>query len=301
MHYIFLLILLLITIPAREIQAQERIAYRVEVIILRLVQSDFEPLSSPELREFTGVLDLENESLQRDSLLEQWLNPVPESIFELEATPPLTPVATQFSFLDGMTHVSAMSEQMSSVWRNLRLSGEYRPEVYLAWEQEAEGSFPALRVHNQEVIRIDDDHEDLRFDSLTTGPTISVPDPENPLEDLVIPRPEPEFFNYDLESGTLESAPLPEPVEHFTVDGEVRLRRSRFLHIDLDIEFRQPSPARSQGISGPLLPEYQGYQVQPLKQSRQVRTGRMEYFDSPVLGALVWVTGIDALEEESDP
>jgi hypothetical protein len=38
------------------------------------------------------------------------------------------------------------------------------------------------------------------------------------------------------------------------------------------------------------------FQVHELKQSRQVRTGRMEYFDGPVLGVLAWIT---AVEEES--
>ena len=299
MRYVFLLILFLITILATEVQAQERIAWRVEVIILRLVESDFEPLSSPELREFSTALDLEEQAGKRDALLNDWLNPDPDNLVQLEATPPLTPLATQFMFLDGLTHIGTMSEQMAGVWRNLRLSSDYRPEVYLSWEQPAEGSFPSLRLHNQEIIRVDDDHADLRFDSLSDEPMISVPNPENPLEELVFPRPEPEFFNYDLATGILESAPLPDPVEQFTLDGEIKLRRSRFLHIDLDVEYRQPTPATVAGILGPPLQlEHLGYEVQPLKQSRQVRTGRMEYFDSPVLGALVWVTGIDAPEED---
>lgn len=287
MRYILILILFLIAIPGGESHAQERIAYRVEVIVLRLVQSDFPPLPSPELRNFSVVLDLEKEVLRREAWNEEWVNLKPTATTNVKIITPLTPEASEFTHLDGISYIPDMSEQMSGVWRNLRLSGEYRPEVYLSWQQRAEGSFPPLRLHNQEVIRIDADHFDQRINSLS-------PDSQNP-------QPESGFFRYDFAAGNLEIGPLPEPREHFSLDGSVKMRRSRFLHIDLDLEFRQPSPAMLAGLSGPpLLLKHQGYQVQPLKQSRQVRTGRMEYFDSPVLGALVWVTGIDKPEEASE-
>jgi hypothetical protein len=39
--------------------------------------------------------------------------------------------------------------------------------------------------------------------------------------------------------------------------------------------------------------------VHRLEQSRVVRTGRMEYFDGPVLGVLAWVTDIsESVAEE---
>jgi len=287
MRYINLLIIILISLPGEKSYAQERIAYRVEVIVLRLVQSDFPPVSSAQLRDFSGLLNLEKETIRRDTWITNWLSLEPTAIADFEVTPPLKPEASQFMHLDGISYIPDMSEQMSSVWRNLRLSSDYRPEVYLSWQQRAEGFFPPLRVHNQEIIRIEDDYSDLRAD-LSSAPTQDAQDA-------------PGFFHYDFAAGTLETGPLPEPRQYYSLDGEVRMRRSRFLHVDLDLEFRQPAPATRANLSGPpLLLKHQGYQVHPLRQSRQVRTGRLEYFDSPVLGALVWVTGIDRPEEASD-
>ncbi len=106
-------------------------------------------------------------------------------------------------------------------------------------------------------------------------------------------------FQYSLESGEVKLAPLPEPRLHYVVEGAVSLRRSRFLHFDLDLDYRMPAPATVLDIPGPpYLPEYQGHLVHELKQSRQVRTERMEYFDSPVLSALVWISEVERAEEE---
>ena len=97
--------------------------------------------------------------------------------------------------------------------------------------------------------------------------------------------------------------------------------RSRFLHLNIDLEYRQDLLPRS--------PAQQTLQIQPLpsvadadvadidvadmaatieqldklvdpspgpalvfalKQSRQIRTGQMQYFDTPYLGVLIRVT-----------
>jgi hypothetical protein len=57
-----------------------------------------------------------------------------------------------------------------------------------------------------------------------------------------------------------------------------------------------PAPAATipDGMATPLLPPRPtGFEFHQLDQRRQVRSGRMEYFDSPVIGVLAWITPIE--------
>jgi hypothetical protein len=88
-------------------------------------------------------------------------------------------------------------------------------------------------------------------------------------------------------------------VNFYRLDGSVQLRRSRFLHLYLDIEYRETGPWMAPGPASPggILDVQPGeafspYTVFTLQQNRQVRTGRMQYFDTPQFGALVLVTAI---------
>ena len=87
----------------------------------------------------------------------------------------------------------------------------------------------------------------------------------------------------------------------YRLDGTLQLRRSRFLHLYLDLEFReepQQSTADSQvtffNIKDPALLEKPGYNIYSLQQNRQVRSGKLQYFDTPYFGALVLVTAVAA-------
>jgi hypothetical protein len=89
------------------------------------------------------------------------------------------------------------------------------------------------------------------------------------------------------------------------LDGSEQLRRSRFLHIDVDLEYRSEAIEIEPGTpAGPELvttarpdpvagapPE--PYRVHHLRQSRQVKSNEIHYFDSAYLGALVRVTPIE--------
>ena len=121
--------------------------------------------------------------------------------------------------------VEGMSDVMSEAWRRLRLSAPFRPEQYLSWEQSADEPFPSLRIHDLEVILIDDPYADIR----TT-------------DDSGIEEEWPFVFNdWDntLMWGLKEEPELPDPTLYYRIDGTVMLRRSRFLHLDLDIELRK--------------------------------------------------------------
>jgi hypothetical protein len=53
-----------------------------------------------------------------------------------------------------------------------------------------------------------------------------------------------------------------------------------------------PTPLPSIPGEPPPLPLPSSFLIHRLEQSRPVRTGRMEYFDGPVLGVLAWVSDI---------
>lgn len=173
----------------------------------------------------------------------------------------------------------------ASLWRRLdRLSG-YEPLTRVAYIQSRIDYHPPVRLHNAEVIA-----EELHF----PGAVIYI----------------------DLSRDGM-MAPFLAPL--YRLDGFVQLRRSRFLHIDLDLEYRVDDPAwlaafppvdfederfveasvqrdlfgRSQAeAASPPEP----FRVYRLRQSRQVRTDNVHYFDSPTLGALVRVTRTTSAE-----
>ena len=166
--------------------------------------------------------------------------------------------------------LEVMSDTMEDVWRRLRLSAGYRPLLFLVWEQSRIDYHPPVRVHDEEVIA-----EHLHF----PGGMACV----------------------DLRAEDLFSAYL---VPYFRLDGSVQMRRSRFLHLDLDLEYRQEfvtsgSPLPTSAEAAEMLAEIIQPEPEPLpgpalvhtlRQSRQIRTGSLQYFDSPYLGVLARVT-----------
>lgn len=250
--------------------SQEQRGYRVEVLVLRHLDGAGEPWPAAELPDLEALLDLEARERALAGPPE-----LPEDPFDLapqpdELLPPLGPFPDEREPWAGVRRLGERSERMQAVWRNLRLSAEFRPEIFLAWEQPGDEPFPLLRIHGEEILARDDAFAHMRY----LAPAYA--------------------FQYHLESGDMLLKPIPDPKIHYTIDGSIRLRRSRFLHLDLDIGFYSPAPGTFMGLAGPpLLPAHQAYYVFPIRQSRQVRTGRMEYFDSPVLGVLAWVTEIE--------
>ena len=157
---------------------------------------------------------------------------------------------------NAVVHVPELGAQMQDAWRRLRLSEPFRPLQFLAWEQGGNAPFPTVRLHDLELIMTQ-------------------------------------------ESGAGERAVLAEalpPIHYFRLDGSANLTRSRFLHLTIAVELREP---RAGALDPALGPMPTSYLVHRLEQSRVVRTGRMEYFDGPVLGVLAWVTDIsESVAEE---
>jgi len=262
-------------------------AYRVEVIVFRNLDAMAEPANVVELRGFSQFPDLEETKVELEA------NPMSADLTANAAeTPPRLaeefPGPLRIDLPDDLNVITEKAFRMDDAWRRLRSSKGYRPLLYASWEQNRTDYYPPMRIHDQTGI-----------DSQLRPPTNIM------IADLA------------------EEAPLAAYRSIFyQLDGSVQLRRSRFLHLFLDLEFRQDT---SSFKSGPgfftgndqenredKLPAESGsnffggnesqtesgaddntyHRVFRLKQNRQVRTNRMQYFDTPYLGVLVLVSAI---------
>lgn len=172
---------------------------------------------------------------------------------------------------DDLIVVTQKSSQMDNAWRRLRSSKSYRPLVYAAWEQNRVDYYPPMRIHNQQAIA-----------TRLVSPTRIM------VADLTAADPLAAYRS-----------------TFYQLDGSLQLRRSRFLHVYMDLEIRkeqfqddtETATSPGYGVAADTTGsanESVGFGVYALKQNRQVTTGRMAYFDTPYFGALVYVTSIKA-------
>lgn len=297
------------------VQAGER--YRVEIIILKHLEYSQQAEEVKRIEDYSSALDFLTPAVEEDAAPDENCDPMAAEIAsgdEMDAVPAPLPEAgpggEQQPAEDGLAaeeieeeidpnavvHVQEMGPEMQDAWRRLRLSGPFRPLQYLSWEQGSDEPFPVLRLHDLDVVLVDDPWSELRAaedefdetygDELPAGET----DPES-----------------DTACEEAEVDPLPEPTLYYGLDGTVSLVRTRFLHLDLDLQLRQPLfetvpgdyPPMEQALipgdepqSGPQTPQPSGFLLHELLQRRQVRSARMEYFDGPVIGVLAWITSI---------
>jgi hypothetical protein len=170
---------------------------------------------------------------------------------------------------DDLSVVTKKSDQMDNAWRRLRSSQNYRPLMYTAWHQNRIDYYPPMRIHNEQVV-------DTRL------------------------QPPTPVMIADL---TLEDPLAAYRSNFFQIDGSLQLRRSRFLHVFLDLEIREtnanntmetavPGDVDTQVTMGGDTDSGNVYGVYTLSQNRQISTGVMQYFDTPYFGALVYVSRI---------
>jgi len=286
---------------------------------------------------------------------------------------------------NAVIHVEEMSDTMREAWRRLRLSAPFRPEQYLSWEQGSEAPFPSLRLHDLDLVMTDDPWFDTRRELLIAELLAQAEEKVREDEDrkagiireeAALPDCEELIAEYEERLETPEEAEpgLPDSVQYYRLDGTVMLKRSRFLHLDLDLQLREAAPEEEQplplepglpatapqagesarestegsaGVSRPALPpgidpellaaidpevlsaidpqtlmtidpkilaeihpdtlpeseqppQPTSFVVHGLRQSRQVKTGRMEYFDGAVLGVLAYITKIQPEDESGE-
>ena len=285
MRYSYYLILSIICLLNMAPVLAQDTRYRVELLVLTHLNHDQQPRELKHLEDYSPATDFltppepeeEGQEEEEESVEAADLPEVDEAGNLLEQQDP-----------NALIHVEEMSDVMREAWRRLRLSGPFRPEQYLSWEQGSEAPFPTLRVHDLEVVMVDDPFAEQRAELLEQEQTTVFAD----------------NAGLDALDGNEEPG-LPEPTVFYRLDGTVTLKRTRFLHLDLDLQLREAlwdeenlprievlAPENEQ-------PRPSAFLVQALQQSRQVKTGRMEYFDGPVLGVLAFVTSIQVDSAET--
>ena len=282
--------------------------YRVELLVFRHLDGTEEGSPEAVLRDFSAALDL--------------LTP-PEAITEGDPTDkavePSVPHATETSpgvaaIVEGeealteeeppVELVEAQSEAMQHAWRRFRASAGFRPEQFLAWEQSMATPFPTIRVHDLEVLK--------EIDAVT-GLPMGEEIPDAPVEFNDTTR-KPDETAAAGEKGAEDVLPPPN-IRFYRIDGTSRLSRTRFLHLDIDLEWREPlaggvpvpnpssesvvetTPVTDDSIAPGDITE-DAWVVHKLSQSRQVRTNKYEYFDGPTFAVLAMITRIDPLTAE---
>jgi len=183
-----------------------------------------------------------------------------------------SPALEETDLPDDLVALTQKSAHMDGVWRRLRSSQGYRPLVFAAWEQNRTDYYPPMRIH-----------DDMVLDTQLRPPGVIM------IADLAAEDPLAAYRS-----------------TFYALDGTVQLKRSRFLHLYLDLEYREAVTAK--GTRSSFFDEDSTietgsrdrdsddamHNVFHLRQNRQVRTNTMQYFDTPHFGALVFVTPLSA-------
>lgn len=308
-QYRFLLILIISWFASLQPLWAENNRYRVEILVLTHLDYTEKPIEIRNLEDFSSALDFlqpieedaeedtEKEAEEDAATLADEAGPAQapadteEPLFEDQTASAQAPEELLAEALNAVVPVEEMGPEMQDAWRRLRLSGPFRPLQYLAWEQGSNPPFPTLRVHDGEAVLIDDPWAAQRLVEELASP------PDMVAGENVNGTPA------GLDADETETT-LPDPVVYYRLDGTASLSRSRFLHLAFALEWREPkfdlNPAPTAALPAasvnpealPVEPRPSGFRVHRLEQSRPVRSGRMEYFDGPVLGVLAWITDI---------
>ncbi len=151
--------------------------------------------------------------------------------------------------------------KLEGVQRVLKLSSEYRPLMHIAWQQ------PALNARSARPIHLQKYEE-----------TIELSDRE------------PESIESMNEISELSNEYYEPPELIF--DGTLRLRSSKFLHVDVDFAYFPESLAieeNNQSADSNLFVEQQADYVR-LTETRKIRLNEINYFDHPLFGVILRVS-----------
>ena len=85
----------------------------------------------------------------------------------------------------------------------------------------------------------------------------------------------------------LSNARAADPLQ---LEGTFRLYQSRYLHVDMELLLREGGlrEASAGKLNDTSLPN-----VYRISEQRRIRSGKINYFDHPKFGALVWVAPVD--------
>ena len=301
-YNIYLILIITLILSVNSAYGQDT-RYRVELLVLTHLDHQSDPREMMKLEDYSDSLDFLTPPPEKDAEVETETGAIPEPGLALaeETLTSEDSEATKEEEPPAVIHIEEMSSTMQEAWRRLRLSAPFRPQQYLSWEQGDEEPFPTLRIHDLEVVMVEDPFAGLRAGLLEEEGTVVMDEPIDPLAEP-------------------EEPAIPEPKIYYRLDGVATLKRTRFLHLDLDLQLREAiwnqDPVTENTVPG-LVPsltppvsqadestEYvppppSAFLIHELKQTRQVKTQRMEYFDGPVLGVLAYITSIKVENPEA--
>lgn len=186
----------------------------------------------------------------------------------METADPLPGAAPDPPEEDDLKPYLALPKQdyrLAGVRRVLASSRDYRPLLHVAWQQ------PGLDARNVRAVRLNN----TRFERKAAEQIEVEPEPGEAPD-------EPEYTP---------------PVKVF--DGAVRLRKSRFLHLDVDFVYFSET-LEQPDLEMPAQPP--GHRRFPasyvrLTESRRIKLGDLNYFDHPLFGLVVQVSKIISADD----
>ena len=148
--------------------------------------------------------------------------------------------------------ISPSRYRLDGVVQSLRSSHDYRPVLHVAWEQPGSGEGPVRAVHLEQSFGT---------------PAVAIDNPS---------------------AAVVQAAPA-EPAGTI-VDGTVRVRSGRFLHVDVDMayfpqNYRLQADDGGAGASAGLPLDHVRMQT-----SRKIKLNEFHYLDHPLFGVIVEVS-----------
>lgn len=162
--------------------------------------------------------------------------------------------------------------QLAAALNRLLVTPRYTPLLHVAWLQ------PATTSAGFAGVRLNDEEDDDENGSIETGDAVDAGE--------LLREPLTKAAGRD----PLSSGRQP------TIDGTVRLSRSRFLHLALDLRYSPQGAAAASPLFSIFGLEAEPAPLYRLAQSRRVRSGELNYFDHPRFGAIVILTPYPAPE-----
>lgn len=263
---------LLVWLAPGQAQAEETAIYRVDVIVFLHLGGEPDQRHTREISDFGEYLDPE-----ANARAAAWVRPDDPVEISSEERARIDALATldQLRALENQDRQSGgrfrggpvfptpwlgldrMSAEMVGAWQRLETSPRHEPLVWRSWHQSMEQSAAGrwMRLRGGRLLGIDWLEQET-----------------------VDPR-----YKEDHEPGPY---PFLLPQSRHQLDGMLRLRQRQFMHAELDLVWQDPVDSQPAPLNANWFwPD--GYHIHRLQQSRSIRPGRIEYFDSSWLGVLI--------------
>ena len=317
-------------------QSQPPPEYRVEVLVVEPAAPRSDAWPADALADFGYAADPRRTARLSDALATTW--PAIEALGLPLPRPLSTRIGMQPPDDDGpslaetvpdpverpprWTALSPDPESLLDAERRLTRDGAFLPVARISWLQTAGSPRRPLpvRVHDEVVIRRDAPPEpDPTIDALPSTGALDRASPGPVIDASRRPTPGPDDLD-DLDDpghpvdGQASARSERRPVLRADprLDGTVALVQRQFLHVEIDLHWREPverprqpgaptAPARAipEPIGTPATPSIDapeaGWQVHRLQQSRVIRPERWTWFDSERFGVLVRITELPPL------